>query len=96
MEKLWITFLVSMLFITTTIWGGYSFYLSSTDIKVNPEAEVKANKIENTFDIDTLLIIEQATNEQDVKPSVYHELDVDGNLYEDVGPGSKGPEILVP
>ncbi len=93
MEKVWITFLVVMLLITTVVWGGYSFYLSSTDIDVNPQAVIKSNKIEDSFDIETLLVIEQAINEQNVDTSKYHELDVDGNLYEDFAPDVIEPSI---
>jgi len=83
MNKIWITFLIVMLLITTIVWGGYSFYLSSTDIDINPEAVVRAKKIKSLFDVETLLVVEQSVNEQNVDIAKYHELDIDGNLYED-------------
>ena len=83
MERVWITFIVILLVVTTLVWGGYSFYTSSTEVDENPEAVMRSNKIKDFFDIETLLVVEESVNEQDVETSKYHELDVNGDVYED-------------
>jgi hypothetical protein len=83
MERVWITFIVVLLVLTTVVWGGYSFYTSSTEVDENSEAVMRSSKIKDTFDIETLLVVEKSVNEQDVETSKYHELDVNGDVYED-------------
>jgi hypothetical protein len=83
MERVWITFIVILLVVTTLVWGGYSFYTSSTEVDENPEAVMRSNKIKDFFDIETLLVVEESVNEQDVETSKYHELDANGDVYED-------------